>query len=300
MSKKDWRGIFAIPMTPFDAADRIDEDVLAAEIDFCIASQVGGIISPVMVSEFWYLSEEERRTMMRVPVEVCRGTGVPVVGNVTALSTPQAVAFAEYAQQIGVDAVSAMPPYLHKPDFDTIFRYFQAISDAVEVPVFIQNAGMAALSPDEIVRLCSEIEHVSWVKEEVPPGTKSIARLAAKQSPAIEGIFGGGGGRMMITERDRGAVGNMPACEFCDVLQRVWDLLDAGETAAAEDLFDAILPGIVLEGHMGMAFAKEIMVRRGVFTNTRMRNASKPLDEADLREIDRVYARIEPYFIWHK
>ena len=300
MSKKKWRGIFAIPMTPFDAQDRIDEDTLRAEIQFCIGSKVGGIISPVMVSEFWYLSEDERRTMMRVPVEECRGTDVPVVGNVTALSIPAAGAFAEYAQEIGVDAVSAMPPYIHKPDFDTIFKYFQAISDAVEVPVFIQNAGMAALSPDQIVRLCSEIEHVSWVKEEVPPGTQSIGRLVAKDSPAIEGVFGGGGGRMMITERDRGAVGNMPACEFCDVLQRVWDLLDAGQTAEAEDLFDHILPGIVLEGHMGMAFSKEVMVRRGVFRNTIMRNASKPLDADDLREIDRVYARLEPYFIWHK
>lgn len=300
MSKKVWRGIFAIPMTPFDEKDRIDEDTLRAEIQFCIGSKVGGIISPVMVSEFWYLSEDERRTMIRVPVEECRGTEVPVVGNVAALSTPAAVAFAEYAQKVGVDAVAAMPPYINKPDFDTIFAYFQAISAAVEVPVFIQNAGVASLSPDQIVRLCTEIEHVSWVKEEVPPGTHSIARLVGMKSPAVKGIMGGGGGRMMITERARGAVGNMPACEFCDVLQRVWDLLDAGRTAEAEDLFDHILPGIVLEGHMGMAYAKEIMVRRGVFKNTKMRNASKPLDEGDMREIDRVYRRLEPHFIWHK
>ena len=70
MAASNWRGSFAIPMTPFDERDRIDEDVLAAEIDFCVASGVGGIVVPVMVSEFQALSEEERRLMIRIPVEV--------------------------------------------------------------------------------------------------------------------------------------------------------------------------------------------------------------------------------------
>ena len=43
MTTKEWRGCFAIPMTPFDDKDRIDEDVLCAEIEFCIQSGVGGV-----------------------------------------------------------------------------------------------------------------------------------------------------------------------------------------------------------------------------------------------------------------
>ena len=51
MTTKEWRGSFAIPMTPYDEQDRIDEAVLAAEIEFCIESGVGGLVVPVMVSE---------------------------------------------------------------------------------------------------------------------------------------------------------------------------------------------------------------------------------------------------------
>ena len=40
MSTKEWRGSFAIPMTPYDDKDRIDEDVLRAEIEVCIASEI--------------------------------------------------------------------------------------------------------------------------------------------------------------------------------------------------------------------------------------------------------------------
>jgi dihydrodipicolinate synthase/N-acetylneuraminate lyase len=298
MSERAWSGSFAIPMTPYDEEDRIDEDVLAAEIEFCIASGVGGLVTPVMVSEFRVLSEEERRTMVRVPVAASAGR-VPVIANCAAVNIPLAVSYAQYAQKMGADAVIAMPPYTLRPDSATIYAYYQAISDAVRIPVWIQNAGVASLSPDQIVRLCTEIEHVSWVKEEVHPSTHSIGALVSRNCAAIEGVMGGGGGRYMIAEHARGAKGVVHACQFCDVVQQVWDLLEAGREEDARDLHEHVLPGLVLEGLMGMAFAKEIMIRRGVFRNHRIRSQARPLDEDDMREIDRVWERIQPYLRWH-
>jgi dihydrodipicolinate synthase/N-acetylneuraminate lyase len=112
--------------------------------------------------------------------------------------------------------------------------------------------------------------------------------------------MGGNGGRYLITEWARGAAGCIHACQFCDVVQRIWELLDGEQEEEARDLFDRLLPGLVLEGIMGMAYAKEIMVRRGVFANTRMRNQSRGLDADDMREIDAFWARIEPHLIWRR
>jgi 4-hydroxy-tetrahydrodipicolinate synthase len=299
MSIKEWRGSFAIPMTPYDDKDRIDEDVLRAEIEFCITSGVGGIVVPVMVSEFRVLSEDERRTMVRVPVEVSNGR-VPVVANCAAVNTPLAVSFARYAQETGADAVVAMPPYIRTPDFPTIYGYYKAISDAVSIPVWIQNHTVAALSVAQVVQLCTELENVSWVKEEVDPETHSISRLLAQNCPAIEGVMGGAGGLYMVTEHARGSRGVVHACQFCDVVQRVWELLDEGQGQEAGDLFEKLLPGLVLERLLGMAYAKEIMIRRGVFKNNRIRASSQPFDEADWWEIDRVWERLQPYLIWHE
>ena len=187
-----WRGAFPIPMTPYDEADRIDQDVLAAEIEFCIECGVGGIATPLMVSEFRSLSESERKLMIRVPVQVAAGR-VPIVANCAAVNAPLAVEYARYAQEAGADAVIAMPPYISKADFPSVQEYYTAISDAVNMPVWIQNAGVADLSPKQIAQLCAEIENVSWVKEEVPPSHKSISALVGEHCPAIEGIMGGGG-----------------------------------------------------------------------------------------------------------
>jgi len=298
MAERNWSGSFCTPMTPWDDKDRIDEDALRAEVRFCVESGVGGLCTPVMVSEFRLMSEDERRLAIRIPVE--ESGDVPVIANCAAVNIPLAVSYARYAEEVGADAVIAMPPYIFRQDFETVYAYYKAINDAVSIPIWIQNAGVAPVSPPNVEKLCTELEHVSWVKEEVSPSTHSIAALVARNCPAIEGVMGGSGGRYMITERARGSKGVIHACQFCDVLQRVWDLLDEGKNAMAEDLFDKLLPGIMLEGLMGMAYAKEIMVRRGVLKNNRIRRASQPLDAEDMREIDRVWERMQPILIWGK
>ena len=71
--------------------------------------------------------------------------------------------------------------------------------------------------------------------------------------------------------------------------QRVWDLFDAGKEDEGRALHYAILPALQLESLMGMLFAKEVMVRRGVFErkHVRLRTRTRPLHPLDLQEIDR-------------
>ena len=291
INKPNWRGIFAIPMTPWTDNDTIDEDCLRAEIDF-ICDSASGILVPVLVSEFQALSEDERRLMMRLPVEQAKGR-IPVIVNVAAENTPLAIDYARYAREVGADGVIAMPPYALRPDFEVTYAYFKAISDAAQMPVWIQNAGIMPLSTDQIIKLCSEIEHIKWVKEEVPPTPRSIGALCGRKSPDVHGVMGGVGGLYLPTEHARGVDGCMVACEVCDLLQQVWVLLDAGQHKAARDLFEHVQPLIVLEALLGMGFAKEIMVRRGIFKNHKMRMQVNPLNSDDLHEIDRAWERVQ-------
>ncbi len=291
-NKPNWRGIFAIPMTPWTDSDTIDEDCLRAEIDF-ICNSAAGILVPVLVSEFQALSEDERRLMMRLPVEQTKGR-IPVIVNVAAENTPLAVQYARYAREVGADGVIAMPPYALRPDFDITYAYFKAISDAAQIPVWIQNAGIVPLSTDQVIKLCSEIEHVKWVKEEVPPTPRSIGALCGRKSPQVHGVMGGVGGLYLPTEHARGVDGCMVACEFCDLLQQVWAMMDAGNDSKARDLFARVQPLIVLEALLGMAYAKEIMVRRGIFKSHAMRMQVNPLNSDDMREIDQAWERVQP------
>ncbi len=284
-------------MTPWTDDDTIDEDILRAETDYMIDAGSPGVIGPILVSEFQVLSEAERRRYMQLLVEQTHRR-VPVIVNVAGINTHQAVGFARYARELGADGVIAMPPYTLRYDAERTYDYIKQVAAAAQMPVMIQNRDIMPLSPDQVVKLCSEIEHVNWVKEEVSPRHRSIGALAAKKSTHIHGIMGGGGGQYIITEHARGACGTIIACEICDVVQKIWSLLDAGNLSEAETWYERALPAINLESAMGMAFAKYFMVKRGVFMNYRMRTNEKTLDANDIREIDRVYARLEPYLMW--
>jgi 4-hydroxy-tetrahydrodipicolinate synthase len=298
-TKPSWRGVFAIPMTPWTEGDAIDEDILRAEIDFMIEAGSPGVIGPILVSEFQALSEDERRLFMRILVDQANRR-VPVIVNVAGVNTASAVSYARYAREIGADGVIAMPPYTLRYDAERTHDYLGQVAAAAQMPVMIQNADLAPLTPDQVVRLCSEIEGVHWVKEEVSPRHRSIGALAAKKSPHIHGILGGGGGQYVITEHARGACGTIIACEICDVVQKIWSLLDSGDLSEAEAWYERALPAITLEFAMGMAFAKYFMMKRGVFRNYRMRTQARPLDADDIREIDRVYTRLQPHLIWNR
>lgn len=289
------RGSSAIPMTPFDEAERIDTATLEREIEFICQAGVGSICTPVMVSEFMALSEEERRLMIRLPIEVAAGR-TAVIANVAACDIPTAVGYAEFAEKCGADAVIAMAPWAGYVDMEGIIRYFRAIAAATTLPVMIQNAGAPCvpLGPEQVMRLCEEVENIKWVKEEVPPGPVSIETLGRMRTPALEGIMSGFGGAYAPLDVAGGATATIHACEFCDVMQREWECFLDGREEEARRLHYGLMPAIQLELLYGIQFCKEIMVRRGIFKNSAMRNKRTPLSEAALREIDRVWEWTQP------
>jgi len=291
---RDAKGSSAIPMTPFTQDDMIEEDILIKEILFIIQCGSASVTTPVMVSEFEALSEAERKLMIRIPCETAAGK-LAVIANAAAPCARQAADYAEYAQKCGASAVIAMPPA--GVDFPYIKQYFQWISDAVTIPVMIQNHSMSGtmLTPRQVVSLCEEIQNVSWVKEECVPGPVSISALSAVKTPAVEGIMSGFGSQYAPLDFARGAVASIHACEWADLVQQVWDCFFAGKEEEGRKMHYAILPALQLEGMLGMKYAKEVMIRRGVFTNSRMRRSSRELSRDDVYEIDRIFDLTAPY-----
>jgi len=112
-SLKEAKGSSAIPLTPFTESGDLDVAVLEKEIEFFCDSKVGSICTPVMVSEFMVLTEEERRQLIRIPTEVANGRTC-IIANVAAPNVKAAVQYTQYAEKCGADAVITMPPMWEK------------------------------------------------------------------------------------------------------------------------------------------------------------------------------------------
>lgn len=294
-----WRGVFTIPCTPFTESGALDLESLRAEAEFCVAAGAHGVVAPVNASEFWTLSDDERKVVAETLVNAVNHR-VPVVVGVAGGSAPIAVAFARHAQEIGADAVIAMPPYVRLAPPNAIFDYYRQLSEATELPIFIQNHDAPAgtrLSPDTVARMVNELPHVEYVKEETyPPGHAITAELKLA-GPRLKGVMGGIAGRYLIDEFRRGACGTMPACEATDVHVQLWEALEDGDERKARDIFNRLLPLLNFEAMYGAAVYKEVLRRRGVIRTNYLRGqAGNPLDASDHQELTAILADLADLF----
>jgi dihydrodipicolinate synthase/N-acetylneuraminate lyase len=296
------RGILPVLQIPFRGAgvgQVVDDDSLRAEVDFCIAAGVDGLVVPALASEFMVLAPEERQDIVATVIDQTRQR-VPVVANVAAASVQEAVRYARHAREAGAAAVMALPPYVRRPGPDGIFAYYQAIAEAAHLPVVIQNGpppfGMNL--PSTLVnRLVDEIDCIAYVKEErLPPG-HHMSDVLAGASSRLRGVFGGTAGLYLPAELARGAIGCMPSAAIPDVLVDIYRAFVDGDVARARAVHQQVLPLLTMEMSVLMAVSKEVLVRRGVFAGTGMRDPEFPaLDGNDLAELDALWPGVSPLF----
>ena len=284
---KEHRGAYAIPMTPFTDDDCIDEQPLISEIEFFVENGADGICTPVLVSEFEQLTEDERKLMIRIPLEVNAGR-LPVIANVAAQATNFSVELAEYARRYGADMLIAMQPYINQLSWERVIDHFRRIADVSDLPIMLQNApfGSTAFSIDQVARLCEAVPQIKWVKQETLPAIPSVADLMDRQIPGFQGTMTGLAGLHLPYDIQLGATGLIHAGQFCDVISYLWKLFDGGESEHGNWLFNKFLRGIILELRHSQPFDKEIMVRRGIFKNHICRGWIAPLSREALAEID--------------
>jgi 4-hydroxy-tetrahydrodipicolinate synthase len=291
-----WRGIFPIVVTPFTDSYELDEASLRRVVRFCIEAGARGLVGPANASEFSTLSDDERERWIEIVVGETAGQ-IPVVASTTCGHAIPAVALSRFAQQTGADCIMSMPPHVQHPDAEGCYGYYAALSGGLDIPVMIQNyIGPVGtpMSPALIARMCQGLPQVQYVKEETLPSSRMISATIAAAGPYCKGIFGGIAGQYVLDEYRRGAVGSMPACQTTDVLQVVWDKLEAADEPGARAIFNRVLPLISYERQYGVALYKEVMYRRGVIATRACRAPGGALDAWDCAELDAILADVAP------
>lgn len=295
-TRRAFKGIFAILLTPFTSDDRMHYQDLEREVDFCVRAGAHGVVWPQLAGEFYMLSEEERRRGAEICIKVAGGR-LPVVIGVQAPSERIAVMLARHAEEKGASAVIALPPYLGQVYLETVADYFRSLVRSISLPVFVQNTGGSwgpALPTSFVIGLARENPRVGYIKEEVAPVSHRLAEYA--RSGAISGMFSGNAGRNLLNELAHGSSGTMPAPEFIDVDAQIYERAASGKMDEARALFAKLLPMINMEQTYGIAFAKEVLVRRGVFKTAKMRGVlQEGLDSIDRQELDAWWGPLAPH-----
>ena len=289
---KDLHGIVPILPSVFHADGSVDREGFARVVRYVLAAGAHGVAFPALASEFYALSDDERVALTEVVVHEVGGA-VPVVGTATAASPQAALDLAKRVAAIGVDALMVMPPYVVRDPASAVVSLFERIAAAVDVPLVIQNAPPplgSAFGTEVVKGLLRRVPAVRYVKEENTPGGQRITQLLSDPPPSLAGVFGGAGGRYIMDELNRGAIGAMPACELTEVHVRIYERYRAGDAVGARALYDRTLPLLTFQTVFRMDMTKEVLRRRGLVGAAHVRVGAVPLDAGDHAELDALLA----------
>lgn len=286
------RGVFPILLTPFDDEGRIDEESLLSEIDFNLHAGVHGF-GLALGSEFLKMTEAERLRVTKVVVDHVAGR-VPVVVNTGAQSNVVAALYSKQAEELGAAAVMCMPPSMGVSGAE-MRSYFKAISDAVHVPVWIQDTSYVPVPASIVRQIAEESERVRYAKIESPPNALRVQESVEQAGHRVT-VFGGSAGTYFIEELRRGGVGTMPWPSTPEVFVRIWDQWQAGDVAGAVETFERrLLPILRVSStglRMGHTINKEILKRRGVIKSAHVRAPCDPLDALAERDLSETLERL--------
>jgi dihydrodipicolinate synthase/N-acetylneuraminate lyase len=294
-----YRGVFPVVPTTFTEAGELDLQSQRRCLDFMIDAGSDGLCILANFSEQFLLSDEERELVTRAALEHVAGR-VPVIVTTTHFSSAVCAARSRRAQDAGAAMVMVMPPY-HGATFrvgeNGIFEFYQRVSDAVDIPIMVQDAPVAGtpMSAAFLARMAREIERVSYFKIEVAQAAAKLRELIALGGDAIVGPWDGEEAITLMADLDAGATGAMTGGGYPDGIQQILRAYAAGTREEALQAYERWLPLINYENRQaGLAACKILMKEGGVIASDALRHplpAVHPATRAGLLEVAR---RLDP------
>jgi 4-hydroxy-tetrahydrodipicolinate synthase len=164
-ARREFEGLWAATTTPFDAAGRPDTDALGADLERLVQDlEVDGVFCTGVMSEFWALSVEERRTQVEAVVSATRGR-CPVIAHTGHHSLSESLLLTRHAENVGADYAVVIRPYFPQAGEEGIYDFYARLCAGVDIGVWIFDTGYAGdpLSLDLLDRL-ADIENVCGMK----------------------------------------------------------------------------------------------------------------------------------------
>lgn len=294
------RGVYAIAATPFADDGSLDLDSTARMVEFYAECGVTGLTILGIMGEAPKLAPEESVTFTKRVLEVADGR-MPVVVGVSGPAFGPMQALTGRVMDLGAAGVMVAPMGGLNTD-EKLEGYFHAVCRLLgDTPIVLQDYPQTTgvhFSAALLNRLFAGLPSLRILKHEDWPGLRKLSQFRAAEAAGAHrriSILVGNGGLFLPLELARGADGAMTGFACPEMLVRVCDLHAAGNTEAAEDLFDAYLPLLRNEQQMGIGLAirKETLRRRGVIASAATRAPGPKMDRDDHADLTRLLGRLE-------
>lgn len=297
-----YTGVFPVAPTIFDERGGLDLEGQRRCIDFLVDAGSSGICILANYSEQFALADDEREVLTETILKHVAGR-VPVIVTTTHFSSRICAERSRRAQEGGAAMVMVMPPY-HGATIRAgeagIYEFFATLSDAIEIPIMIQDAPVSgtALPAPFLARMAKEIANVAYFKIEVPYAAAKLREMIRLGGDAIEGPWDGEEAITLMADLDAGATGTMPSAAYPDALRRIVDDFAAGRRDAAMAGYAKWLPLINYENRQcGLLACKALMKEGGIIACDAARHPVPPLLPASRAGLIEIARALDPLIL---
>lgn len=165
MVHSPFKGVIPALVTPFrDGA--VDELAFVALVERQIASGVHGVVPVGTTGETSTLSHDEHKRVVELCVQTVKGR-VPVIAGAGSNSTDEAIELVQHAKAVGADAALVVTPYYNRPSQEGLYRHYEAINNAVQLPVLVYNVPSRAsvdIANETLARL-AKLPNIIGIKD---------------------------------------------------------------------------------------------------------------------------------------
>lgn len=261
------KGVFPVVPTVFHDTGELDLQGQRRCIDFMIDAGSDGLCILANFSEQFSLSDAERDVVMHTSIDHVAGR-VPVIVTTSHFSASVCAQRSRAAQDAGAAMVMIMPPFFGatiRVDHSGIFNFFRTISDAISIPIMVQDAPLAGtpMSTELLARMAKEIEHVSYFKIEVAQAAAKLRELIGLGGDAVVGPWDGEEAITLMADLNAGATGAMTGGAYPDGIKTILTAHFDGNRALAMDLYERWLPLINYENRQCGLSACKILMKEG-------------------------------------
>ncbi len=160
------KGIITALVTPFKNG-KVDEEAYRNHIEWQISQGIHALLPCGTTGESATLSHKEHEDVVRICIEQVNNR-IPVIAGAGSNNTLEAINLTKFAKEIGAVAALHISPYYNKPSQEGLFRHFEAITKAVDLPLFAYNVPSRTgvnMKAETLARIFKELPNVVGIKE---------------------------------------------------------------------------------------------------------------------------------------
>jgi 4-hydroxy-tetrahydrodipicolinate synthase len=174
MMSKNFKGIYAVAVTPFKENGEFDVEAAKKHLDWLMENGIKAFCILGATGEYQSVSDEEHMAYVNEIVPYIKDRAAVLVG-VSRERPEDVAALMQNAKEAGADAAMALAPFYCHPDQNEIVEFYKYLNDNVDLPFIVyNNPGSAGVDfTAETYKEILKLENAKFVKE----STGNIERL---------------------------------------------------------------------------------------------------------------------------